>query len=473
MQPKPSVLRDSTLYFGSQLGARALNFLYFLILARTLPTDEFGVLNYVLSVIIVLDIFIDLGLSRHALREISKNPDRTGEFVTRLLPYKMLASTVTFAGFCLWVGLSDQIATYKMISIFSALGLFFGSPAMLLENVMQAHHRFALISMANIALSVVQFALGGTIILAGGSTVMISFTFVVTYFIYASIMAWGVWQLRPRFEPRWNLTGLVSSLPAAFPYLLSALIIMLAIRAEFLVFGYFGSPVELGLFGMATKITEAGMLLPLTLTTVMAPRFAKAHAMPRQTLTHLYFSGIEVLLSVVLLATIIAYMLIPIVPVLLAEPEFQNIDTVLQIIFLGYPAACVFVFNTAVLFGAAKQRGPLFILTGLAAVQIGVNILLQSKYGMFGAAGSFVVFMAIAALASTIFILALYAQFSGYWRAFTGPSAGAFFALCLYFVLPFSSETLRLLGAMVVFVITVAFVRKTFPAHVGRIDLNL
>lgn len=466
------VLRDSALYFSAQLGARALNFIYFLLLARSLPTDEFGVLNYVLTVIATLDIIIDLGLSRHAMREISRQPDETPDFLARLLPYKMAAAALVYALYCLWVLSLDQPMVYTLIAVFSALGLFFTSPAMLLENAVQAHHRFVVISSAHVALAVAQFAIGGAILLVGGSTVAISLIFAFTYLLYGTIMAAELRRLRVRFRPILAPREILHTLPASLPYLISALIILLAIRAEFLVFGYFGTPVELGLFGMAVKIVEAGMLLPMALGGVMAPRFSKGHTQGGETLGRLYFSSLEILIALAVAAAIVAFLLVPMVPFILSEPGFTGIDRVLRLLFLGYPAACIFVFNTFFLFGASSQRWPLALLVTLAALQLALNIVLQARYGLTGAALSFTVFMGLAAMLSTGFILAAYTGVAGLRQCLAAPAGALVLAALTYLLSAGWPESARLVAALAIFAGGFLGARKLLPDHTTRIDLS-
>ena len=467
---EPRALRDSALYFGAQLGARALNFVYFLILTQTLPVDEFGVLNYALSIIILLDILVDLGLSRHAMREISKDHGLGGAFIKRILPYKLAASTLVFAGFCLIISLSDQAPIYKTINILAALGLFFTSPAMLFENVLQAHHRFSLISFAHIALSVLQFAVGGVILWLGGSTVLISLTFALTYFTYAGIVGWGVWKLRLDFPPRADFPELLRSVPSSFPYLVSALVIMFAIRAEFVILGYFGTKENLAVFGMATKIIEASLLMPLAFSTVMSPRFSNAHGKSTQVLSRVYAGGLEMILLLAIPTTLISMALVPLAQYILGYGDYGEVGAILYITFLGYPAASVFTYNTAALFGAVRQFRPLVILTSLGLLQVAINIGFQSAYGMTGAAIAFVVFMYVAALFTTVSIVLLYARGAALWSAFAAPLAGAVLAGSVLAI--FGVSTLSLVAALLLCCGASWGVRLAFPARVTSLELN-
>jgi O-antigen/teichoic acid export membrane protein len=169
---------------------------------------------------------------------------------------------------------------------------------------------------------------------------------------------------------------------------------------------------------------------------------------------------------------ILAYGLAPIVPIILAGREFHEIDTIIKLIFMGYPAACVFIFNTFVLFGAERQRRPLALLTLLAALQIGINIVFQSQYGIWGAAISFGIFMIFAAIGSTIFIHLLYAQDKGLVKSITAPIVGSFCSVIILYSSPFESGKLTILVSLLVYFCVIIGVRKFLPGGPRQIQLS-
>ena len=468
--PRQSALRDSSIYFAAQLGARVLNFVYFLILTSALPIDEFGVLNYALSIVVLLDIVVDLGLSRHATREVSKDRGAAGAFMRRLIPFKLAASATVFVLFCGAVALSDQPGTYKIINICAAVGLFFTAPAMLFESILQAHQRFGLISLAHATLSVLQFAVGGVILWLGGSTVWIALTFALTHFIYAAVMGLGLLDILRNLPARADFAALRRSIPSAFPYMISALVIMFAIRAEFVVLGFFGTKEDLAVFGMATKIVEASLLVPFAFMTVMTPRFSQAHTLGSEELARLYLSGMEIILLVSIPLGLIAFALVPVAQFVLSAEGYGRVDDILYVVFLGYPAASLFLYNTAALFGAVNQTRPLLILTSLGACQIGLNVMLQSQYGVWGAAAAFVVFMTLAALSSTAAFLFIYARTTAVWSALLAPFSGALAAAGVLAVLGVSAVGLCL--AAVAFCVFAWGLRRMGLHLVTDLDLN-
>ncbi|MFT6556365.1 oligosaccharide flippase family protein [Sneathiella sp.] len=457
------VAQSSIFYLGSQLGARALNFVFFIMLARSLPTAEFGILNFALTFIVFLDIVIDLGLSRYALREISKFPDQTGWFIGTLLPFKLCASVVVYGLSCVLILYGSDFGDNGLIFVVAVLSILFTAPSMLFESVLQAHQKFSIIAMAHVGLSVTQFVIGVVVLLSGGSTLIIGLVFSVSNLFYCSLMIYGVRKIDLGPFHFGGLVSLGQLLKPAFPYLCSALIVILVMRAEFLILGYFGSAEDLGLYGMATKILEAALLLPVVFGTVLAPRFAIAHARPMEVLTKLYGSSVEVLLLMVIPCALLAYSLAPVLVWILPDRGFAQLDSVLKLLFLGYPAACLYLLNTFVLFGAVKQSKPLILLIALALLQVTINAVLQNGFGLWGAAYSFLGFMSIAAFASTFFILNRFVELAKTAQAFIAPGTGLAVVALIYWLMPASMEMIRLTVALASYAAVVFMTRRLLP----------
>ena len=460
---RDATLAHSAFYFLAQLAARGLNFLYFLILARSLPTGEFGILSYALTVVVMIDIVIDLGLSRHAMRQMSREKGSTGRLLSLILPAKMILALLAYGALMLWMSRAGMARDYRLIFLVASASLMLTAPAMMLENVLQAHGRFMRISFAHLALAVVQFAIGGAIVLLGGPTHAVAATFAATYAVYSLILLSGIARLRPRprFRPAWR--GLMREIPPALPFLVSSLIVLLAIRAEFLILGFFGRPEELGVFGIATKIVEAALLLPMALATVLAPKFAGAHVRARSALRRLYHSGLELVLLLTIPAALLAWAWAPLITLLLPGEEFARAADVLRILFVGYPAAGVFLYNVALLSGATYQRWPLLLLGALSVLQLGVNLLLQSRWGLQGAAWSFLVFMPVAALLTTLFVLRRYVGVRRLGHVLTPPLAGLTAMLPLMLLRPLLADWLLVIPGLGLFGLCAFLARAWLP----------
>jgi O-antigen/teichoic acid export membrane protein len=460
---KIEVARSSVIYLGSQLAARAINFVFFIMLARNLPVSDFGIFSLAITIVVLLDIVIDLGFSRYAMREVSKQPDKSGWYISVLLPFKLAAATFVYVVLAIIALSWSDPNENGTIFLVASLAIFFTAPSMVFENILQAHQKFSLISFAHLALSVTQIVIGFLVLFFGGSTLAIALIFGVSNLLYCMIMVRGIIRLQiSKVHPR-RLKSVISLLKPAFPYLCSTLIIMLALRGEFLILGHFGSSEDLAIYGMGTKIIEATLLLPIVFGAVLAPRFAIAHSRSTEVLTTLYRSSVEVLLLISVPCAVIAYGFTPIAVWILPDRSFVELESLLKLLFIGYPAACLYLLNTSILFGAVNQIKPLILLGTLGVLQLAINCTLQNSFALWGAAYSFLSFMVIAAVTSTVFILTNYVNANQFGKAIIAPFAGMLGVIITFLTIPLSTEVAKLPFALAAYGIAILIARRLLP----------
>ncbi len=410
-------LRDSAVYFFAQLGARGLSFAFYFVLARSLPVDEFGYLNFALVLIVMIDIVIDLGLSRFASREVAKNHAETFWILRLFMPYKLAAAFAAFG--LVWIGLDwGQVEQPgKSIVLYFAFGLFLTAPSMLVENVLQAHHKFRLISLAHIALSVSQAGLGVLVLWLSAKTSSIALVFVAANAAYLSVLLFGLSKIRTSKVRLASKRTFAACVPGALPFMLGAVIMLLSTRIEFFVLSWYGSAADLGVYGVVAKLVEVALLVPMALGSVMLPRFAVAHEGQGDSLTRVYAAGLQFLLCASIPVAALVWTFAFLLPLALNSPEFGISGSLASFQFLGYPFACVFVFNTFLLLGAPRQRTALVAWCLLAALQFLINVILQRNFGIYGTVSASVVCSIIGAISTTALICAKYVNVNAVFAA--------------------------------------------------------
>lgn len=401
------MVRDTLAFGGAQFLARVLNFGYFLILARMLDVEAFGVLSFAISILILIDIVIDVGLSRHGAREIAKSEGEIVAFLGVVLPFKIvaaLAALVTMAGLSL---LSDWARPHAMIFVACALSAPVLAASMAFDAVLQGRGRFSALASAHLMLSVLQAALGLIVLAVGAGATTVALTLLASNTAFCLVVGRNALRLSPGPPSRFHIAALAARLPDAAPYMISALIVMMSIRAELIILGWFGTPADLGAFSVATRIMEATLLLPLAVGGVMAPRFARMHLGDGDALAHGYRRTVEPLLVAAVPLAALAHACAPLAPWLLGE-GYRSAALYLSWLYIGYPAACLLHLNIFLMLSASRQGGPLATLSVLGLGQVAVNLALQAQFGAAGATAAFVVTMFAGALITSAFVAHAY-----------------------------------------------------------------
>src|SRR5690348_8813690 len=79
------LLRDALWVLATRLTNRGSNFLTFLLVARSLPVDAFGLYGYVVATTLVLSVACDMGLRQAAAQRMGADPGAASAVTTHLL----------------------------------------------------------------------------------------------------------------------------------------------------------------------------------------------------------------------------------------------------------------------------------------------------------------------------------------------------------------------------------------------------
>jgi O-antigen/teichoic acid export membrane protein len=292
--------------------------------------------------------------------------------------------------------------------IFIIIGftVLFTGATILAEQVLHSRGRFGYAAAAHLTLALTQ--LGGTAAAhaLGGGVLAISVMIVAGNLAYLAVILLGVrrsgvhvrLKLRPVLWPR--------VLRQSAPFAAVGILVLLALKVEFLVLGALLDATALGRFGSVARIFDAAMMAPMTLCVVFAPRFIQAQSQSVAALTQLYGQGVRVLLVVSVLLALLGVGLARTLTEQLLPAEYAGTGDLLRLLFFGLPGLSLHLFNVAMMLGYRTQTRPALLLTALVAAQVGVALLMVSAQGEQGAAKAMVISSTLAAVVSSIAVRA-------------------------------------------------------------------
>lgn len=118
------VLKNTSFLFVSEVVIKAIGFLYFVFLARSLSVDLFGRYNLVTSIVSIFSFLPDLGVGLVVVREISKKHYNVPSLLGNSLILSIILSIVTgvtVISFGFIAGFSSQIITLLFVSSITLL----------------------------------------------------------------------------------------------------------------------------------------------------------------------------------------------------------------------------------------------------------------------------------------------------------------------------------------------------------------
>ncbi len=376
--------------------------------AQYLGPDNFGLLNFSMAIIAVFTAVAPLGMEGLAVRHIIQEPLEAGKWLGTVVVFRGFAATL-FAFLAVAVSIIMRPHDSDKAIITGILGV--GMAVQSLESgelLFQARTQMRRLIIPRLCLSAalnaakIVFILNGmpvfwfaavTAIEQGGSGIL-------TFLFMKSALGKN---LRLRFH--W-ISG-VNLLKRCWPLAISALTVVVYMKASQLIMNFTLSDRDLGIFAAGIRIPETMSFLPTILASSLLPNILRSKALGEQAyrMELLRYFRISSLVGylVCLPLSIAAFPIIN----LLYKHEFQAASSIMMVYSWSFLFVCLGVARAQYLLNEGMTRlSLLFSAVGLVT-NLALNSVLIPRFGAIGSAYATVVSYAFAALGSTFFVKSL------------------------------------------------------------------
>jgi PST family polysaccharide transporter len=385
-RPRPIAVNASWL-LADRIIRMGVGLVVGVLIARHLGVTDFGLLNYATALVGLLSAFSTLGLESILLRDLVREPARRGEMLGTAMALRLVgAGACTLLAVAVVVVMRPGDATARTVvalvafaTVFQStdvVDVFFQARAHTRPAVVARMAAFGVATAARVALLVAGAGVTAFAVLVLVEAALTAAALVGTY--AASTGAMREWRVRAREAGRLLSEG--------WPLLLSAMAIMLYMRIDVLMLEASVGLDAVGIYGGATRISEAWYFVPTALAAAAAPSITAAHGRDPAG----YLAGVRRLLGILAAVALVAAVALsllsaPIVRVLLGL-EYAASAPVLAVhawagvfVALGVGQG---VWNVC----EGLTRLALVRTLGGAALNIGLNVVLIPRFGALGAA---------------------------------------------------------------------------------------
>ncbi len=201
-----AVARGTSRLLVGLLAAKALDFTFYLMLARRLGVEQFGHYAFALSFTLLFNILADMGVSTVVTRELARAPQRTRALLAEALGLKLGLAflTVIATSAITWVTHAPRI-TLVLVAILT-VAMLINSAALLFEGVLKVAGRSGAAGLSVLAQSITAMAVGMTLVLSGHGALGGACAYLLAAFMHLiAAAAWSrdLWgRLRPRTPGR-------------------------------------------------------------------------------------------------------------------------------------------------------------------------------------------------------------------------------------------------------------------------------
>ncbi len=387
-------MRSTSRLFAGLLSAKVFDFIFYLLLARTLGTEQFGHYTYALSFAHLFSLLTDLGIKDIFTREVSRTPERTRELLGHAFALKVALAALTLVVVIGSSWLSGAPARTLLTVALFTVAMLLNSAAVIFDGLLKAADRAGRAGLALVAQSTMVLLAGMILLMTWGGVVMGAAAYLLGTAVHLAMSAAGtldLWCTPPadagdglhaKAVWRMRLAILRESAPLAAAWVFIALYF----RIDAVMLHAMQGATAVGYYGVVYRVFEAFALLAVASRTVLFPFMARAADEPGDTLRVLCRKSLRMhLLFTIGVAVFFTFHARAIVTLIFGAtyaPAAPALAILIWALPCSYMADTLFYLLTA----QGRQMLGTWAVAATALFNIGLNFVLIPRFSFVGAA---------------------------------------------------------------------------------------
>jgi O-antigen/teichoic acid export membrane protein len=353
--------------------------------ARVLGPDHFGILGFGTSMLAYAALFVNLGLSTYAIREIARDhdPARAATLAEHVITLRVLLALVIGLIYAPLILALDKPALVKTVLLVQALQLL--GNALLLDFVYQATERMGVIATREIGTAFGTMAAVLLLVREPDDVVYAAAISAGSFLLNAGLMLVRFRRDFGRLRPRIDLTVWRRILAAAAPMAISVFAWAIFAHLDIVMLGFMAPQEQVGWYSASAKVLTLALTAAQIVMNAFIPQLAAAYGDVEQMRARMRDYA-TTMLSIGAVVAVGGVILAPAVLALLFGPAYTPATDALRLLMLSAGIVHLnMTFGNPLLVWHRQTAYMTVILVG-GAVNALLNILLIPRWGIEGAA---------------------------------------------------------------------------------------
>lgn len=389
---KPVTLRisiGSVYSILDQVFSLGYSFLFIIIIVRYLGVDDLGRYQFSVSVIALILVVTNFGVSAIANREIAKSRHKLPLYLGGALSIRIFISlplTVLCVGFVIWmIGETKETNVILLILIFYSSFL---SDILLINGALVSLHMIKQVLIINGGYKVIAVLMAFVMLDHGATLPQLLVVLTVFLLMVLLVQFKYIHFIEPRFQLKYHARFCKTYILTSVPLLSISIAELISLRIDSVMLGVMSTPEHVGLYTGAYNIYLAASLVPLAVTRVFFVNFVSLYR-SRDGREKAFRLMRNVRYLFLVYSVIVAAILMPnadhIVTFVFGS-ELERAGDALLILAIGVPLIAVNRLYNYILLGIKENRYYLKISVIGAVFNIIMNLILIPILSIVGAA---------------------------------------------------------------------------------------
>ena len=374
------IARNTIFGVGGQVALRIANFIFTVLVVRTLGEDHFGQYSVVLAWAGLFSVIGDLGINQYLAREIARDRDNANllfwDTVVLRAMLAVLASIITVGGALLLTGYNSDviigIALYTSSYFFMALF----AP---IQSILTGNERLDVITAMNVAMQIIFMVLAGLFLLLGFNFVWLILASIINIPIVTA-MQWVVMRRNKLGPPRWriNASMWMSVIRAGMPFAAVQLSLSFAFQIDTVFLSRYTTDAIVGWYSAAYRLTLTLLTISRSFNDAILPTLAREHAHNPDTVRTWYHTSVRFIILIALPIAVAGSILSRGIVVIYGE-NFAPSALAFGILIWDIPFVMYHAFCGNIATSIKREGGAARIYVSVGILNVILNALLISE----------------------------------------------------------------------------------------------
>jgi O-antigen/teichoic acid export membrane protein len=381
---------NTTILVVAQVIEKAATFFLVVLLVRYLSEIEFGRYGFVLSYVVLFNVFIGLGLAGLSTREISRDPGKAPKILTAAFIPMLVSSLVTFVVIresIIWT--KPGQAEVAAVAQLAALALILNSFTGVFAAIPRAHEQMLYVAVPKLVKQVLMLLFCLVALPMGVKLVGVFFLLVLTSLIellLQVVFCRRVFRVVP--DRQFDAQFCYDLLRESFPLALVSIFVIIYYKIDSVMLSYMKGDRHVGLYTVAYSLAFVGLFMATSYHQATYPLLSKLYVTSREELRRVYRLSMKYLAIFGLPISAGMVLLAPRLTVFIFGERYVDSTGALQILMAAFLLMVVNGFMGNTLIAAGSQRYLARIAGVGAFLNVGLNLLIIPRYGIAGAAAT-------------------------------------------------------------------------------------
>ena len=456
------IAKNSLYIFSGNIFGAVIQLILIVYMVRYLGAEAFGKYSFAASFSSIFAILLDLGLSVLSIREISKNTQKAGEYLSNILIIKTVLSFVTLILIFTAINLmryppDTTLAVYIFAGII-VLSSFTSS----FKSIFRAFERMQYEAVISITEKILVFVLVMSALLYGYGLIGVILAMLMAQAMISLIAFITVLKKFTRPFSKFDAKLSRKLLKEALPFGIASVFSVIYFQTDTIMLSMMKGDIVVGWYGAAYRLVMGTLFVPIAFVAALYPVLSKSFTSSKEEFIKIFKKGFKLLAIFAIPLGIGTTLLADKIIELLYGNEFTESIVALQILIWVASLMSLYMIVGHVLASMNRQKIDTYV-TGVSAIlNVVLNFMLIPKYGLVGAG--------IASIFSQIFVLLLelrYLKRLGYdpdvLQVITKPlTAGVIMGFWIYAVESVSESIIIISVTALIIYIFILYLLKTF-----------